>query len=96
MRRRYEVGLEKLASTEAQVQGMQSELEALQPKLIASTKETEQLMVVIEAQTVEADKVKAVVKASDAWRTAPCCTAACGQGYLWATGSSLAQADPGN
>ena len=60
--RRYEVGLDKLASTESQVKDMQVELEALQPKLIVSTKETDELMVVIETQTVEADKVKAVVQ----------------------------------
>eukprot|EP00798_Chlamydomonas_sp_ICE-L_P021154 gene21154-28043_t len=65
-RRRYEIGLEKLATTESSVLEMQSELEALQPKLIVSTKETEDLMEVIEGQTVEADKVKVVVQADQA------------------------------
>lgn len=41
---------------------MQLELEALAPRLVVSTRETEELLVVIEKQTVEADKVKAVVQ----------------------------------
>lgn len=41
---------------------MQAELEALQPRLIASSEETAQLLVVIQAQTEEADVVKEVVK----------------------------------
>lgn len=46
MRKRYEVGLEKLATTESSVADMQQELIALQPQLEVSTKETEAAMVV--------------------------------------------------
>ncbi|KAJ9518808.1 hypothetical protein QJQ45_026081, partial [Haematococcus lacustris] len=49
-----------------QVQGMQGELEALQPQLMASSQETEALMQVITHQTAEADKVKVVVQADEA------------------------------
>ena len=62
LRHRYKTGLDKLASTELQVQGMQAELEALQPQLLASSAETAELMGVIETQREEADKVKVVVK----------------------------------
>lgn len=46
VRKRYEVGLEKLATTESSVADMQQELIALQPQLEVSTKETEAAMVV--------------------------------------------------
>lgn len=46
MKKRYEVGLEKLATTESSVADMQQELIALQPQLEESTKETEAAMVV--------------------------------------------------
>lgn len=46
MKKRYEVGLEKLATTESSVADMQQELIALQPQLEVSTKETEAAMVV--------------------------------------------------
>eukprot|EP00854_Cymbomonas_tetramitiformis_P002297 gene2297-3019_t len=64
--KRYEVGLEKLVSTESQVSEMQEELEALQPQLIQSGKETEAAMVVIARETTEADKVKVVVAKEEA------------------------------
>jgi len=66
VKNRYEIGLEKLISTEEQVATMQEELEALQPQLIQSSKETDEAMVVIAAETVEADKVKAVVSKDEA------------------------------
>lgn len=59
-KRRYEVGLEKLATTGSSVQGMQEELIALQPKLEESTKQTQAAMEVIARETIEADKVKQV------------------------------------
>lgn len=43
-RKRYNVGLEKLASSAAQVAGMQQELVAMQPQLVATVAEVEQLM----------------------------------------------------
>lgn len=42
--RRYSVGLEKLASSAAQVAGMQAELMAMQPQLVATVAEVEGLM----------------------------------------------------
>ncbi|KAG2427037.1 hypothetical protein HYH02_014682 [Chlamydomonas schloesseri] len=65
-RRRYEVGLEKLAGTEEQVLAMRAELEEKQPKLIASGKETAELISLVEVQTAEADKVKTLVQAEEA------------------------------
>ncbi|EFJ49499.1 flagellar inner dynein arm heavy chain 11 [Volvox carteri f. nagariensis] len=65
-RRRYEVGLEKLAATEEQVLLMRKELEEKQPRLIISGKETEELIALVETQTVEADKVKTMVEAEEA------------------------------
>lgn len=59
-KKRYEVGLSKLATTESSVASMQAELIALQPQLEESTKQTEAALVVIERETVEADKVKKV------------------------------------
>jgi len=66
VRKRYEVGLEKLIATEESVAGMQEELVLLQPQLIKAGLETEAAMVVIAAETVEADKVKEVVAREEA------------------------------
>lgn len=43
-RKRYNVGLEKLAGSAAQVAGMQQELVAMQPQLVATVAEVEELM----------------------------------------------------
>ena len=66
LQQRYSVGLSKLIATEESVAGMQEELTLLQPQLIQSGKETEEAMVVIAAETVEADKVKVVVARDEA------------------------------
>ncbi len=60
VKKRYEVGLEKLQTTEASVQVMQQELIELQPQLAVAAKETEAAMVVITRESAEADKVKQV------------------------------------
>lgn len=52
-KRRYEVGLEKLESAASQVGDMQNELEALHPKLIEAGKEVDEIMVIIERDSVE-------------------------------------------
>ncbi|GLC77190.1 hypothetical protein PLESTF_001896200 [Pleodorina starrii] len=65
-RRRYEVGLEKLAGTEEQVLLMRKELEEKQPRLIISGRETAELIALVEVQTAEADKVKTLVEAEEA------------------------------
>lgn len=43
-RKRYTIGLEKLASSASQVAGMQAELVAMQPQLVATVAEVEELM----------------------------------------------------
>jgi len=58
---RYRTGLKKIAETEVSVKTMQVELEALQPQLIQSSKETAELMVTIESRTAEVAKTRAVV-----------------------------------
>ena len=57
VKKRYEVGLEKLQTTESSVQGMQAELIELQPQLAVAAKETEAAMEVISRESAEADKV---------------------------------------
>ena len=66
MKRRYTTGLEKLEFAASQVSVMQQELVALQPQLVETSKETEQLMVKIEKDTVEAEAKKEVVAADEA------------------------------
>ena len=55
MRQRYVVGLEKLEFAASQVSVMQQELQELQPQLVQTSKETDELMVKIEKDTVEAE-----------------------------------------
>ncbi|MEW5311651.1 MAG: hypothetical protein WDW38_003347 [Sanguina aurantia] len=66
VKRRYEVGLEKLMSTEESVQGMKETLTALQPQLEESTRQTEAAMVVITRESADADVVKQVVSKEEA------------------------------
>merc|ERR1711871_1007790 len=47
-KRRYEVGLEKIRSTESSVAIMQKELEELQPELVKTAAETADMMVIVE------------------------------------------------
>ncbi len=63
---RYEVGLEKLANAAAQVAEMSKELEALQPVLIVSKKETEELSAQVEKKVPEVEAAKAVAAADEA------------------------------
>ena len=53
LKKRYEVGLEKLASAASQVAAMQKELEELQPQLKIAGKEVAEMMVVIERESKE-------------------------------------------
>ncbi|XP_064419638.1 dynein axonemal heavy chain 7 isoform X2 [Latimeria chalumnae] len=66
MKKRYEVGLEKLESAAAQVATMQSELEALQPQLKVASREVDEMMVIIEKESLEVAKTEKVVKADEA------------------------------
>uniref|UniRef100_A0A669BJA2 Dynein axonemal heavy chain 7 n=1 Tax=Oreochromis niloticus TaxID=8128 RepID=A0A669BJA2_ORENI len=66
MKSRYEVGLEKLESAAEQVATMQVELEALQPQLLVASKEVDEMMVVIEHESVEVAETEKVVKIDEA------------------------------
>ncbi|XP_034417782.1 dynein heavy chain 7, axonemal [Cyclopterus lumpus] len=66
LKHRYEVGLEKLESAADQVATMQVELEALQPQLRVASKEVDEMMVVIEHESVEVAKTEKVVKVDEA------------------------------
>lgn len=66
LKRRYEVGLEKLESAAGQVATMQVELEALQPQLLVASKEVDEMMVVIEHESVEVAETEKVVKVDEA------------------------------
>uniref|UniRef100_A0A8D2L303 Dynein axonemal heavy chain 7 n=1 Tax=Varanus komodoensis TaxID=61221 RepID=A0A8D2L303_VARKO len=66
MKKRYEVGLQKLDSAAAQVATMQVELEALQPQLRVASKQVDEMMVVIEKESLEVAKTEKVVKADEA------------------------------
>ncbi|KAI9331944.1 dynein heavy chain and region D6 of dynein motor-domain-containing protein [Obelidium mucronatum] len=66
LKQRYEVGLEQLASAASQVGSMQVELHALQPQLIVTQKETDQIMEVIARESVDVEKKRALVKVDEA------------------------------
>lgn len=59
-KRRYEVGLEKLQSAASQVSTMQGELEELQPQLVVASVEVDEIMVVIEKESIEVAKTEKV------------------------------------
>lgn len=60
---RYVIGIEKLEMSEGQVADMQKELTDLQPKLIKTREETEQLIAIIEKEAIEVDAIKQNVEA---------------------------------
>ena len=60
LKRRYEVGLEKLQSAASQVAGMQQALEELQPKLVVAGKEVAEMMIVIERESKEVAETEKV------------------------------------
>ncbi|KAH0621603.1 hypothetical protein JD844_023101 [Phrynosoma platyrhinos] len=65
MKKRYEVGLEKLDSAAAQVATMQMELEALQPQLRVASKQVDEMMIEIERESLEVAKTEKIVKADE-------------------------------
>ncbi|KAJ8399894.1 hypothetical protein AAFF_G00406240 [Aldrovandia affinis] len=65
VRNRYLVGLQKLEFASSQVSVMKQELTALQPELIKTSAETDQMMVKIEKETVEVDAKKELVSADE-------------------------------
>ncbi|KAL0050690.1 hypothetical protein WJX82_005287 [Trebouxia sp. C0006] len=66
LKHRYEAGLQKLLAAEGEVNVMKEELIQLQPKLIATGKEVEETLVVVNSQTEAAVAQKAVVQAEEA------------------------------
>ncbi|KAJ3194173.1 Dynein heavy chain 3, axonemal [Irineochytrium annulatum] len=66
LKSRYEVGLDQLASAASQVGAMQLELHALQPQLIQTQKETDDIMQVIARESVDVEKKRALVKVDEA------------------------------
>ena len=66
MKMRYENGLIALRDTESSVEIMKTELIALQPELVIAQQETAEMMVVIERESEEANKVKVVVSGEEA------------------------------
>ena len=64
--RRYQVGLEKLADTEASVAKMQVALTEMQPILERSTQETLDMMNIVDTQTAEAQGIRQVVAGEEA------------------------------
>ncbi|KAM8901115.1 dynein axonemal heavy chain 7 [Lycaon pictus] len=65
MKKRYEVGLDKLDSAASQVATMQAELEELHPQLKVASKEVDEMMAIIERESVEVAKTEKVVKADE-------------------------------
>ncbi|XP_071037846.1 dynein axonemal heavy chain 3 [Parasteatoda tepidariorum] len=65
-RNRYVVGLEKLDFAASQIAVMQDQITALQPELIKKAEEIENLMVVIESETVDVESQKELVAAEEA------------------------------
>lgn len=65
MKKRYEVGLEKLDSAASQVATMQLELEALHPQLKVASKAVDEMMVMIERESFEVAKTEKIVKADE-------------------------------
>ena len=63
---RYEAGLQKLLAAEGEVNVMKEELIQLQPKLIATGKQVEETLVIVNSQTEAAVAQKAVVSAEEA------------------------------
>lgn len=61
MKKRYEVGLEKLESAGAEVSVMQANLIALEPQLIEATNKVEETMKKVEKESTEAAEVEQVV-----------------------------------
>ncbi|XP_070559445.1 dynein axonemal heavy chain 12-like isoform X2 [Ptychodera flava] len=65
-KRRYEIGLEKLAFAGSQVESMQKELQDLQPQLVETAAENERMMKVIDKETMEVAATSEVVAKEEA------------------------------
>lgn len=65
-KKRYEIGLEKLVSAEAEVSVMQLALEALQPQLVVAAGKVADTMKKVEAESADAAEVEKVVMIDEA------------------------------
>ncbi|EDO37961.1 predicted protein [Nematostella vectensis] len=65
-KRRYEVGLEKLAFAASQVAKMQVELEELQPQLVVAAAENDKMMIIIEKESKEVEATSELVRKDEA------------------------------
>jgi dynein heavy chain len=63
--KRLQIGLDKLIATKGLVGGMKEELRVLMPQVIETTKNVNEMMVHIQAEKEEADKVKAKVEVEE-------------------------------
>merc|ERR1719174_2636378 len=63
---KYEIGLEKLTTTEQSVEGMKKDLIALQPQLVEKNKEVGEMMIVVNEESAKTESVKEVVAADEA------------------------------
>lgn len=59
------MGLDKLDSASSQVATMQSELEALHPQLKVASREVDEMMIIIERESMEVAKTEKIVKADE-------------------------------
>ncbi|KAJ7290925.1 hypothetical protein O6H91_Y290900 [Diphasiastrum complanatum] len=66
LKRRYVMGLEKLLEAEGQVNVMKKELEALQPILLKTAEETDELLKTIEKDRKEAQGTRSLVEEEEA------------------------------
>nr|KAG5708500.1 hypothetical protein BaRGS_026227 [Batillaria attramentaria] len=64
-KRRYVVGLDKLAFAASQVADMQKELEELQPQLVVAAEENTRMMGVIEKESAEVEETSTRVRADE-------------------------------
>ena len=65
-RQRFVVGLDKLADATVQVEKLQADIVELQPVLVKTTAEVEEMMINITADREQADETKAVVEKQEA------------------------------
>ena len=67
MHKRYESGLAQIFEAEDQVSVMKTELIALQPVLAKTVKETDEILVIVDKETIDANKVREVVAKDEAY-----------------------------
>lgn len=65
-RRRFVMGLEKLADATVQVEKLQDDIVKLQPVLVKTSAEVDEMMITITADRQQADKTKAIVEIQEA------------------------------